>query len=583
MSEHKHSDQTPSIQASLKSLGKGFFQVGLFSLFINIIMLAPPLYMLQVYDRVMASRSHETLLLLTLILSWMLIVMGVLEFVRSRMMVRLANRFDQQLHQRLYNSIMKMTLTSAESPGARPLEDLSSIRQFLSGNGAFAFFDTPWVPIYIGILFLFDPLFGWMAVFAAGVLLILTISNEFSTRKLQSNAGMHQEKARKSLDDQIAHAEVLKSMGMQNVMGQRWQSIHNEQIKSQSSLSDRSGIWTNLSKSLRLLFQSLMLGLGAWLAINGHITAGMVIAGSIILGRALSPIDQMIGAWKSFINARAAYSRLEELMTTVKPDNKRLSLPAPKGELNVDKVVLIPPGSNTPALRGISFSLKPGETLGIIGNSAAGKSSLVRAILGLWPLANGSVRLDGAEIEQWNPEELGPHIGYLPQEVQLFEGTVAQNIARFKEGDERHIIKAAQVAGVDKMIRSLPDGYNTMIGPEGITLSGGQRQRIGLARAVYKKPRLVVLDEPNSNLDREGENALSQACFYMKQKGITLIIVSHRSGILRHMDKLLVIENGQQQLLGPREAVLQHMHHSATPLRPVRSVPAQPAAKRKAG
>ena len=582
MSPDKHSDQKSAIHSSLKSLGKGFFEVGFFSLFINLMMLAPPLYMLQVYDRVMASRSHETLLLLTLILSWMLIVMGILEFVRSRMMVRLANRFDQQLHQRLYNSVMKMTLTSREGPGARPLEDLSSIRQFLSGNGAFAFFDTPWVPIYIGILFLFDPMFGWMAVFAAGLLTVITIINELTTRKLQKTAAIHQEKARKSLNDQIEHAEVLKAMGMQNVMQQRWQTTHSEQIKSQSKLSDRSGIWTNMSKSLRLLFQSLMLGLGAWLAINGQITAGMVIAGSIILGRALSPIDQMIGAWKGFINARSAYSRLNELLESIQPDNRQLSLPSPKGDIAVDRAVLIPPGSSTPALRGISFTLKPGETLGIIGNSAAGKSSLVRAILGLWPLANGSVRLDGAEIEQWNADELGPHIGYLPQEVQLFEGTVAQNIARFRDGDERHIIKAAQVAGVDNMIRSLPDGYNTLIGPGGITLSGGQKQRIGLARAVYKKPKLVVLDEPNSNLDRDGEKALSQACFYMKQKGMTLIIVSHRTGILRHMDKLLVLENGQQQLLGPREAVLQHMHHSATPLRPVRSAPAQQAANRKA-
>lgn len=582
MFDKDNSAQTPSLNSSLKSLSKGFFQVGFFSLFINLMMLAPPLYMLQVYDRVMTSRSHETLLLLTLILGWMLFVMGTLEFVRSRMMVRLGNRFDQQLHQRLYNSIMKMTLGTAEKPGTRPLDDLSSIRQFLSGNGAFAFFDTPWVPIYIGILFLFDSMFGWTALFAAGLLSVLAIINELSTRKLQNVSASHQELASNSLNDQIQHAEVLKAMGMLNVMRKRWQRYHDEQIKSQSKLADRSAIWTNLSKSLRLLFQSLMLGLGAWLAINGQITAGMVIAGSIILGRALSPIDQMIGAWKGFINARAAYSRLSDLMERIQPDDKRLSLPVPKGELNVDKAVLIPPGSNTPALRGISFALQPGETLGIIGNSAAGKSSLVRAILGLWPLANGSVRLDGAEIEQWNPEELGPHIGYLPQEVQLFDGTVAQNIARFRDGDERHIIKAAQVAGVDQMIRSLPDGYNTQIGPNGITLSGGQRQRIGLARALYKKPKLIVLDEPNSNLDREGEKALSAACFYMKKKAITLIIVSHRTRILRHMDKLLLLDNGQQQLFGPRTAVLQHMEKAAIPLRPVRSVPSQPAATRKA-
>jgi len=576
MPDKSIASEMPSLKSSLNSLSRGFFQVGFFSLFINLMMLAPPLYMLQVYDRVMTSRSGETLLLLTLVLAWMLVVMGTIEFVRSRMMTRLSNQLDQQLHQRLYNSIVKMTTSTSERPGSRPLDDLASIRQFLCGNGAFAFFDTPWVPIYIGILFLFDSALGLMALLAAGVLLVLAVINEFSTRKLQHKAALNQEVAKSSLGDQIEHAEVLKAMGMQTIMRERWQRTHSEQIKSQSELVDRSGVWGNFSKTLRLLFQSLMLGLGAYLAINNQITAGMVIAGSIILGRALSPIDQMINAWKGFVQARSAYSRLSNLMENIQPDEVRLSLPAPKGDLGVDKVVVVPPGADEPALRGISFQIKPGEALGIIGGSAAGKSSLVRAILGLWPLATGSIRLDGAEIEQWKPDELGPHIGYLPQEVHLFEGSVAENIARFGQGKAQHVIRAAQVAGVDQMIRSLPDGYDTKIGPGGIVLSGGQRQRIGLARALYRKPKVIILDEPNSNLDNEGEKALSHACRYLKKNGSTLIVVSHRSGILRHMDKLLLIESGQQRLFGPSALVQQHMRKTAPPLHSVPSGPSQP-------
>ena len=574
--------QTSSLNSALLSLRKGFVQVGFFSLFINLMMLVPPLYMLQVYDRVLTSRSHETLLLLTFILGWMLLVMGALEFVRSRMMTRLGNRFDRQLNQRLYNIIMKMTLGTSERPGTRPIQDLTSIRQFMGGNGAFALFDTPWVPIYIGILFLFDSLLGLMALFAAVVLSVLAITNELTTRQLQNASVAHQEKANHGLDDQIQHAEVLKAMGMQGAMRKRWFKVHEKQIKSQSRLADRSGIWTNLSKSLRMLFQSLMLGLGAYLAINNQITAGMVIAGSIILGRALAPIDQMIGSWKGFINARAAYHRLNELIENIQPEKKRLSLPAPNGDLSVDRIVLLPPGSNTPSLRGISFALEAGDALGIIGSSAAGKSSLVRGILGLWPLASGTVRLDGAEIDQWDPEELGPHIGYLPQEVQLFEGTVAQNIARFRKGEALDIIQAAKIAGVDRMIRHLPEGYNTRIGNGGIMLSGGQRQRIGLARALYGKPKLIVLDEPNSNLDHVGEKALSTACLYMKREGITQIIVSHRQGILRHMDKLLIIEEGQQQVFGPRDEVQKHVIRAVKPSPSVSRIHPQTVEPRRA-
>ncbi|MEJ1298257.1 MAG: type I secretion system permease/ATPase [Candidatus Sedimenticola sp. (ex Thyasira tokunagai)] len=543
----------------LGSLRKGFLQVGFFSMFINLMMLIPPLYMLQVYDRVLTSRSKETLLLLTLLLGWMFLTMGVLEFVRSRMMVRLSSRLDALLNRRLYRSVMQLSLSQPGEVGSQPLEDLSNIRQFISGSGIFAFFDAPWIPIYLAILFLFDSLFGLLALFAATLLGIFAIVNELSTRGLQRQSAEGQVAAMKAVDAQMRNAEVVRAMGMETALRERWFSAHAGSIKAQSKAADRAGVWVNLSKTLRLLFQSLMLGLGAYLAINNQITAGMVIAGSIILGRALSPIDQMIGVWKAFLGARMAYRRLDSLLEELPELPKRLSLPKPRGELAVDKAVLVPPGASDPALRGISFALRPGEAMAIIGGSAAGKSSLVRAMLGVWPLAAGSVCLDGAEIEQWNADELGPRIGYLPQDVELFDGTVAENIARFTDPEERRIIKAARIAGIDRMIRGLPDGYDTLIGQDGMSLSGGQRQRIGLARAVFNKPRLVVLDEPNSNLDRFGDKALSAACRYLKGKGVTLVIVSHRPEILKHVDKILVIEKGVQQVLGPRDEVLRHM------------------------
>ena len=547
----------------LASLRKGFFQVGFFSLFINLMMLVPPLYMLQIYDRVLTSRSQETLLLLTLLLGWMFITLGVLEFVRSRMMVRISTRLDDRLNKRLYRLIMKLALQRPGQSSSQPLADLSGVRQFMSGNGIFAFFDTPWVPVYLAILFMFDPALGLLGLFATMLLGVLAIVNEASTRGLQQAASEGQTTAARTVDAQLRNAEVLRAMGMHDDLRQRWAESHLASIKAQAQAADRAGVWTSISKTLRLLFQSLMLGLGAYLAINNQITPGMVIAASIILGRALAPIDQMIGAWKGFTGARLSFNRLNELLEEIPEEARRVSLPAPEGRLSVDRAIVVPPGAKAAALRGISLQLEPGEALAIIGGSAAGKSTLVRAMLGLWPLSAGHVRLDGADIDHWNPDELGPYIGYLPQDVELFEGTVAQNIARFRDADDRQVVKAAQIARCDEMIRALPEGYDTQIGAGGLALSGGQRQRIGLARAVFGSPRLVVLDEPNANLDRAGEKALSATCRYLKKQGATLVLVSHRHNILKHVDKILVIEQGSQQLLGPRDAVLQHLQADA--------------------
>ncbi len=568
---------THGLKEALLSERRSFIQVGVFSLFINLILLVPPLYMLQVYDRVLASRSHETLLLLTMVLGWMFVTLGLLEYVRSRMLVRLGSRLDHQLHGRIYRALMQGALRNPGEASDRPLQDLAKVRQFISGNATFAFFDSPWIPVYLGVLFLFDAWFGWFALFAAATLATLALINEFSTRKPQYQAGEAHLKAGNIIGAQMRNAEALHAMGMHKALEKRWLERHLASLKAMSSASDRAGVWMNLSKTLRQLFQSLMLGLGAWLAIENQITAGMVIAGSILMGRALAPIDQLIGAWKSFIHTRHAFHHLNELLGQTPEAEQRLSLPAPKGEIRVENAVLIPPGGESTVLKGVSLQLRPGEMLAIVGSSAAGKSSLIRAMLGLWPLSAGKVQLDGAEIGQWNPDELGNWIGYLPQDVELFDGTIAENIARFTDAEDQQIIKAARVAGVDELIRALPEGYNTRIGAGGIALSGGQRQRIALARALFGEPPIVVLDEPNANLDTQGELALSQACKYLKKRGVTLILVSHRRRILGMADKILSLEEGRLHLFGPRDAVMEHLYRPTavdTNPKPERETPA---------
>ncbi len=549
------------LKQALLSERRSFIQVGVFSLFINMILLAPPLYMLQVYDRVLASRSHETLFLLTMVLIWMFVTMGLLEYVRSRMLVRLGSRLDHLLHGRIYRAIMNRALRDPSGSSDRPLNDLSRIRQFVSGNATFAFFDSPWIPVYILVLFLFDAWFGWFALFAAAVLGTLALVNEFSTRQPQFQASDAQQQAGNIIGAQMRNAEVLHAMGMHKALQNRWLDRHLTSLRSMSNAADRAGIWMNLSKTLRQLFQSLMLGLGAWLAIENQITAGMVIAGSILMGRALAPIDQLINAWKGFISARHAYYHLSQLLEQTPESERRLSLPKPKGEIRVENAVLIPPGGENTVLKGISLYLKPGEMLAIIGSSAAGKTSLMRAILGLWPLSAGKVTLDGADIGQWNPDELGKWIGYLPQDVELFDGTVAENIARFTDAEDAQVVRAAKKAGVDDLIRALPEGYNTRIGAGGVALSGGQRQRIALARALFGKPPIVILDEPNANLDAQGELALAMACNHLKERGTTLILASHRRRILGMADKILSIEAGRLHMFGPRDAVMERIYH----------------------
>jgi ATP-binding cassette subfamily C protein EexD len=536
-----------------------FIYVGVFSLFINLLMLMPSLYMLQVYDRVMVSRSGGTLLMLTLITVWMFGTMGLLEFVRSRLLVRWGTRFDSFLNTRLYNVIMAAAIKYPGNGNAQPLADLNSIRQFLTGNGPFAFFDTPWIPVYLILLFLFHPWTGWFAIFAALVLVSVAIANELKTRDLLNSANTRYTQSTSTVAAHLRNAEVLHAMGMGPALRKRWLDTHIEYLKEQALASDKAGFWLNLSKMLRTLFQSLILGLGAYLAIHNEISSGTMIAGSILMGRALAPIDQLIATWKQFAGARQAYHRLQALLGEFPAPEKRLSLPAPTGAVQFETVTLFAPRTQRAVLRAINFTLPAGETLVVLGASAAGKSSMLRALVGVWPIASGAVRIDGADINHWNRDELGSYIGYLPQDVELFDGTVAQNISRFGESDADKIHAAARMAGVDELIRHLPDGYETRIGPGGAALSGGQRQRIGLARAVYGDPRVVILDEPNANLDEAGELALLQACKLLQQQNVTLILVTHRTNIINVAHKLMVLREGQIALYGGRDAVLQQL------------------------
>lgn len=552
------------LEAVLHACRSSFFSVGLFSMFINMLMLVPAFYMLQVYDRVVTSGSVPTLVMLTLVMLLLMITMGALEWVRSRIMVRISTRMDTLLGSRLYDASFKQALYSGGmNANAQPLNDLTGLRQFLTGNGLFAFFDAPWVPIYIAIMFMFHPWFGIMAIISVIVLATLAVINEKVTSKMLREANKESMAATQFTNKNLRNAEVVESMGMLGRIRDRWQEKNRKVLALQGIASDRAGILTSISKTTRLIVQSLVLGLGAYLAIQQEISPGLMIAGSILLGRALGPIDQMIGVWKQFVSARSQYQRLNELLGQVAEDPDRMSLPAPKGALLAEGVMVAPPGSKSPVVKGVSFQVDPGEMVGVIGPSAAGKSTLARAILGIWPTMGGKMRLDGADIFNWKRDELGPHIGYLPQDIELFEGTISENIARFGDVDSQAVVKAAQMAGVHEMILRLPEGYDTVIGATGGALSGGQRQRIGLARAIYGNPRLVVLDEPNSNLDDQGEAALAVALQNLKETGATVFIITHRASVLSQVQKLMVMREGALAMFGPRDQVLAELNKAS--------------------
>lgn len=547
--------EASELRHALHACRDSFASVGLFSLFVNLLMLVPAIYMLQVYDRVLTTLSGETLLMLTLVVIFLFAIMGLLELVRYRMLVRIGNRLDLRLGTRLYQAMFQRSLITGSRQSAQPLSDLATLRQFLAGNGLLVFFDAPWVPVYLAVLFLFHPWLGLFATLAGLLLLVLTVVGEKITQPLLSEAAAEQIHTNELVDANLRNAEALHAMGMLPDILARWSQSHRRCLAGQSRASDRGETLATAARVLRLLAQSLILGLGAWLVLRAELTPGTMIAGSIVMGRALAPIDRMIGTWKGCIAARSAYRRLEELLLQVPVESERMPLPKPKGELRLEGVTATVPGGRIPVLRSIQFELASGEHLGIIGPSAAGKSSLARVMLGIWPVLSGTVRLDGADITSWSRDALGPFIGYLPQDIELFDGTIAENIARFGDLDSSRVVTAARKAGVHEMILSLGDGYDTVIA-SGSGLSGGQRQRLGLARALYGDPVLVLLDEPNANLDDRGEQALAAAMAALKREGVTLCVISHRISVLKDMDRLLLLRDGEVQLFGARDEVM---------------------------
>lgn len=545
------------LQQALYLCRAAFYSAAGFSLVINLLQLVPTIYMLQLYDRVVPTGNLYTLLMLTIIVMVLFMTLGILEWVRSQILVRVSSRLETLLNDRLFHVAYKQSLYSGgQKASSQPLDDLTQLRQFLTGQGLFAFFDAPWLPVYIGVMFIFHPWYGWAAIATAIVLIALAVLNEKLTSKPLAEANSLAIQGRNLVSKNLRNAEVIESMGMLRSIRKRWLKGTEKVLVLQAAASERAGLMGALSKLIRLSSQSLILGLGAYLTIQNEITAGMMLAGSILLGRALAPIDILINSWKGFINARGQYSRLNDLLTRIPADAERMSLPAPQGRFQIENAVVVPPGAKVPVLKGINLTIEKADVLGVLGPSGAGKSTFARALLGIWPVANGKIRLDGADVFAWNRHELGPYLGYLPQDIELFEGTISENIARFSHVDPEKVVLAAKMADVHELILRLPEGYDTQIGADGGNLSGGQRQRIGLARALYGNPVVVVLDEPNSNLDEQGEIALANAIKRLKDNQATMIVITHRSNILNQVDKLLILNEGMVSLYGPREQVI---------------------------
>lgn len=544
------------IAESLLAFKSVFITVGIFSAILNILMLTPSLYMLQVYDRVLTSRNESTLLMLTIMVVAAYLILGGLEFVRSFILIRVSAKLDMTLNKRIYTAAFEHSLKNTGVNAGQFLQDLTSIRQFVSGNALFAFFDAPWFPIYILIIFLFDTSLGMFALCGSLILIALAITNERISKKPLSEANTAAVAANNLATNNLRNAEVIEAMGMLQSLMTRWYKLQCQFLVLQGEASEKAGIIAAISRFTRMSLQSLVLGFGGLLVLEDKITPGMMIVASILMGRALTPVEQLMNVWKTWIGAKSAYFRINELLIANPARTNTMALPKPKGHVSVEGVTVIPSGATAPVLKNVSFSIAPGDVLGVIGPSGAGKSTLARTLVGIWPTVSGHVRLDSASIFQWNKNELGPYIGYLPQTIELFAGTVSENIARFGEVDASKVILAAQQASVHDMILRLPEGYDTLLGDDGAGLSGGQKQRLGLARAVYDDPALLVLDEPNSNLDEVGERALVSTIKNMQLQGKTIVMITHRSCALAATSKLLLLVDGSVQMFGPTKDVM---------------------------
>jgi PrtD family type I secretion system ABC transporter len=566
----KHAPPTESALAlALRQAKRVLVHVGVFSFFINLLMLTGSIYMLQIYDRVLASRSGYTLLYLTIVAAVLLATMAALELVRSRLLVRVGARFDHGVSGQVFGTILGLGSNS------QPLRDLANVRQFLTGPAMLSLLDVPWAPVFLALVYVMHPLLGHVSLAGALLLFAVGVVNERITRQPIAKASTATAASENFAETSARNAEVVRAMGMVPGLQEVWRKRHAAGLALQGEASDRAGLTAATAKFLRFFVQVAILGVGAYLVIRQEITAGVMIAASIIMGRALAPVETAIGSWRGFLVARGAFARLENLLAARQGEPDRMPLPAPKGALAVDKVFATPPKGSKPVLSNVNFKLDPGGSLGITGPSAAGKSSLARLLTGVWTPSSGSVRLDGVSLADWRREEVGPYIGYLPQDIELFEGTVAANIARFGKLDAELVVEAATRAGAHGMILELPAGYDTVIGAGGHGLSGGQRQKIGLARAFYGAPPLIVLDEPTSNLDAEGEAAVRQAIEELRSMGRTVIVIGHRPTLLAGVDLLMVIQKGMVTNFGPTTEVMPQITRRAVArIDPVGSVPA---------
>jgi PrtD family type I secretion system ABC transporter len=544
----------PDVAAALRECRRAFGGVALFSGIVNLLMLAGPLYMLQIYDRVLSSRSVPTLVVLSVFLVGAYAFQGALDLIRSRVVVRVAALLDQRLALTVHDAVIRLAIARE---GPQPVRDLDQIRSFLTGSGPIAFVDLPWIPVFLLVCFLIHPWLGLVATAGGIVLFALTLLTERASRDPARGAAQDAAMRSVMIEANRRNGETIMAMGMAGSLAQRWAVVNNRYIATGAQLSDVASSYGSISKVLRLLSQSAILGVGAYLVIKQELTAGAMIAASIMMGRALAPIETTIANWRAFVAARQSIRRLSDALGRAAAKRATTTLPKPARSLGVEQVTVAAPGTSTPIVTGVHFSLKPGEALGIMGPSGAGKSSLGRMLVGVWRPARGSVRLDGAALDQWDAELLGRHVGLVSQAVELFDGTISENIARMSVmPDHNAVLRAARAAGAHDMILRLPSGYDTRIGEGGVVLSGGQRQRVALARALYGDPFLVVLDEPNANLDGEGETALHQAIIDLKARGAIVVLIAHRPATLSTCDQLLVLANGVQQGCGPREEIL---------------------------
>ena len=559
---------TPSeLSQALEPLRPEIYRAIGFSLLISFLALSPTVYMLEVYDRVVNSRSDVTLLMLTLMVVLAYAVMELLEKVRGALMRASGVRLDATLSKRIYDAMFMSFLKRQVGGNMQVLNDLKLVREFLANPALMAVMEAPVALLALALIFAINPILGWSAVVGALVQVAITWMNERASRKPLMEANLAAMNAQQFADASLRNAHVMESMGMLDAVHSQWQKRQKNFLALQAQASEEAGFWTAMSKLLQLVMSSLLLGLGAWLLLSNSLNGGasMMIIGSVLGARVLAPLSQLVAQWNAVVNVRSAWARLEGLLAQVPPKPEAMALPAPKGYLTVEGLLAGAPGQQVPIVRGVQFGLAKGEVLAVVGPSASGKTTLARLLVGLWPAMSGKVRLDGADVYTWDKSELGPYLGYLPQGVELLEGSLAENIARFGEVDMAQVEAAARLVGLHELIMSMPQGYNSPIGRDGAMLSGGQRQRVGLARALYGKPVFVVLDEPNSSLDEAGDLALANAIAALKQLGTTFVVMTHRTRVLGVADKMLIMRDGAQQAFGPRDEVLAALQKAQQP------------------